>query len=82
MKEIMHQKKKKTSTWGIVDKPRDKKVVGCRWIFTVKYKVDESVDKYKVRLVGNGYNQTYGIDYEETFSPIAKMNIVQVVLVI
>jgi len=54
--------------WEIVERPKDKKAVGCRWIYTVKYKSDDTLDRYKVRLVAKGYSQTYGIDYEENFS--------------
>ncbi|RDX84427.1 putative mitochondrial protein, partial [Mucuna pruriens] len=64
----------KNSTWEIVDRPKDKRVVGCRWIYTVKCKSDGTLEKYKTRLVAKGYTQTYGIDYEETFIHVAKIN--------
>ncbi|RDY07817.1 hypothetical protein CR513_08025, partial [Mucuna pruriens] len=64
----------KNSTWEIVDRPKDKRVVGCRWIYIVKCKSDGTLERYKARLVAKGYTQTYGIDYEETFALIAKMN--------
>ena len=70
----------KNNTWELVKLPKGIKPVGCRWMFTVKYKFDGFIKRYKVRLVGKGYTQTYEIDYLETFAPVAKMNTIQVLL--
>ncbi|RVW29882.1 Retrovirus-related Pol polyprotein from transposon RE1 [Vitis vinifera] len=64
----------KNETWELVECPPGKKPVGCRWIYTVKYKADGSIERFKARLVAKGYTQTYGIDYTETFAPVAKIN--------
>ena len=64
----------KNETWEVMNLPRGKKPVGCKWIFTVKYKVDGTVERYKARLVAKGFTQTYGINYTKTFAPVAKLN--------
>lgn len=52
--------------WGVVDLPKGKKTVGCKWVFALKYKADGSLERYKARLVTKGYTQTYGVDYQDT----------------
>ena len=49
-------------------------------MFTLKYKADGTLDRHKIRLVANGFTQTYGINYSETFSFVAKLNTVRVFL--
>lgn len=53
----------KNVTWEKVDLPDGKTVVGCKWVFTVKYNSDGSLERYKARLVAKGFSQTYGVDY-------------------
>jgi hypothetical protein len=56
------------------------KEVGCKWVFMIKHKANGSMERYKARLIAKGFTQTYGIYYEETFAPVAKMNLIRVLL--
>ena len=67
---------RKNETWDFVPTSPHKKAIGCRWIYKVKYNADGSVNRYKARLVAKGYAQMHGVDYKETFAPVAKMKMV------
>ena len=70
----------KNHTWDLCPLPKGRKLVWYKWIYHTKYAIDGSIDKHKAHLVAKGFLQVEGIDYIETFSPIAKMNSIYLVI--
>ena len=67
-------------TWMLTPLPEGKKAIGCKWVYKIKCNANGSLSRDKACLVAKGYAQTYGIDFEETFSPVAKMATVRAVI--
>ena len=65
-------------TWTLVPRPIDANVVSCKWVYSLKYNPDGSIARYKARLVARGFSQAYGLDYHETFSPVARFSSIRV----
>ncbi|GJR43275.1 retrotransposon protein, putative, ty1-copia subclass [Tanacetum coccineum] len=76
------QSMKDNEVWDLVDLPFDGKTVGSKWLFKKKTDMDGAVDTFKARLVAKGFTQTYGVDYEETFSHVADIRAIRILIAI
>jgi Reverse transcriptase (RNA-dependent DNA polymerase) len=70
----------KNDTWDMILRPSNKNTVGCNWVYSTKHTPKGKIDRLKAQLVAKGYTQTYSVDYEDTFSPVAKMNTVRTLI--
>ena len=71
---------RKNGTWEMIDLRVDKNAIGLKWIFKIKFVANGIIQKHKAQLVEKGYAQQYGVDFEETFSPVAQFEIERLAL--
>ena len=82
-KEAMRKEMKSikaNKVWELVKLPKGKKTIGCKWVYKRKTHADGSLERYKAHLVAKGYSQQHGLDYDETFSPVARLESLQTLL--
>ena len=70
----------KNDVWDIVPRPEGKSIVTSKWIYKIKHAADGSVEKYKARFVARGFSQKEGIDYDETFAPVARFTSIRTII--
>ncbi|GJQ96985.1 retrovirus-related pol polyprotein from transposon TNT 1-94 [Tanacetum coccineum] len=76
------QSMKDNKVWRLVDLPSNGKTVRSKWLFKKKTNMDGNVHTYKACLVAKGFTQTYGVDYEETFSPVTDIRAIRILIAI
>ena len=70
----------KYDVWDIDPKLEGKSVVSSKWIYKIKHATNKSIEKYKARFVARGFSQKEGIDYEETFAPVARYTSIRAIM--
>jgi hypothetical protein len=70
----------KNDVWDVVPRPEGKPVVSSKWIYKIKHSADGRIEKYKARFVARGFSQTEGVDYDETFAPVARYSTIRSIL--
>jgi len=71
---------RRNDTWELTTLPEGHKPIGVKWVYKMKTNQDRKVEKYKARLVAKGYSQQEGIDYEEVFAPVARIDTIRLII--
>ena len=71
---------KENDVWDLVKLPEGRKATGSKWVFKTKHDAEGNIERYKARLVAQGYNQKYGIDYDETFCPVVRFESIRTII--
>jgi histone deacetylase 1/2 len=80
--EEEHDALLRNNTWHLVPSSSSRNLIDCKWVYRVKKRADGTIDRYKACLLAKGFKQRYGIDYEDTFSPVVKAATIRTVLAI
>ena len=70
----------RNNIWVLIDLPPNSKPIGCKWIFKKKIKIDETIDKFKIRLVVKEFTQKESINYFDTYAPVARISTIRVLI--
>lgn len=71
---------KENGTWELCELPADRKAIGCKWLFKIKTDENGNIDRYKARLVAQGFSQKFGTDYDQVFAPVVKQTTFRLLL--
>lgn len=81
MREELHMIDK-NGTWELVDRPKNRKIIGVKWVYRNKFNADGSMNKHKAKFIVKRYNQVCGVYFSETFSPVARLDTIRMLLAI
>lgn len=70
----------KNNTWELTTLPHGQKAIGVKWIYKIKRNVQGEIERYKARLVAKGYSQQHGVDYDEVFAPVARLETIRLII--